>query len=47
MYKPGISGGHLQREMGDVLDTAVGVAFLLVCRIMPHRLNQTGALKTG
>lgn len=36
MYKPGITGGHLQREMVDVLDTAVGVAFLLVLRLMPQ-----------
>lgn len=36
MYKPGITGGYLQREMVAVLDTAVGVAFLLVLRLMPQ-----------
>lgn len=30
----------------DALDTVVGVAFLLLLRILPRRLNQTGALKT-
>lgn len=38
--------GHLQRGMVDALDTVVGVAFLPLLRIMPRRLNQTGALKT-
>lgn len=42
MYKPGITGGYVQRELVAVLDTAggvdtaVGVASLLVLRLMPQ-----------